>query len=36
VYIVLQLVLGILASLVVNAFSRRREFHADAGSAKFV
>ncbi|NDK09634.1 protease HtpX [Candidatus Gracilibacteria bacterium] len=36
VYIVLQIVLGILASLVVNAFSRRREFHADAGSAKFV
>jgi len=36
VYIVLQLILGVLASLVVNKFSRWREFHADAGSARYV
>jgi len=35
-YIALQLVLGILASIVVMGFSRWREFHADAWSAKFV
>lgn len=32
--IVAQLVLGILASIVVMAFSRRREFRADAGGAR--
>ncbi|MFN8626064.1 MAG: protease HtpX [Candidatus Binatia bacterium] len=32
--IVAQLVLGILASIVVLAFSRRREFRADAGGAR--
>ncbi|MEM1080721.1 MAG: protease HtpX [Pseudomonadota bacterium] len=31
---VLQLVLGILASFIVMAFSRWREFHADSGGAK--
>lgn len=35
-YIALQLVLWILASIIVMKFSRWREFHADAGSAKFV
>lgn len=35
-YIVLQLLLWILASLVIMKFSRWREFHADAGSAKYV
>jgi len=35
-YIGLQIVLWILASIVVMAFSRWREFHADAGSARFV
>jgi heat shock protein HtpX len=34
--IVCQLVLGILASLIVAWFSRRREFRADAGSAKYL
>ena len=34
--IVCQLVLGILASLVVAWFSRRREFRADAGSARYL
>ncbi len=34
--IVLQIVLGILASLVVMWFSRRREYAADAGSAKLL
>lgn len=34
IVIVLQLVLGLLASLIVMAFSRRREFRADAGGAK--
>jgi heat shock protein HtpX len=33
VYYVMQLVLGVLASLVVFAYSRRREYAADAGSA---
>ena len=33
---ILQLVLGILASLVVYAFSRKREYAADAGSAKLL
>jgi heat shock protein HtpX len=32
--IVAQLVLGILASMIVMWFSRRREFRADAGGAK--
>lgn len=36
VYIWLQIVLWILASIVVMKFSRFREFHADAGSARFV
>ncbi len=35
-YIFLQIVLWILASVVVMAFSRWREFHADAGSARYV
>jgi heat shock protein HtpX len=34
--IVAQIVLGILASTIVMAFSRRREFHADAGAASLV
>src|SRR6187402_3784265 len=34
--IVLQIVLGFLASMIVAWFSRRREFRADAGSAQFV
>lgn len=33
---VMQIVLGILASLVVFAFSRRREYAADAGSARLL
>ncbi len=33
-FMVLQIVLSILGSLVVNYFSRMREFRADAGSAK--
>jgi heat shock protein HtpX len=33
VVIVLQIVLGILASLITNWFSRQREFRADAGGA---
>ena len=36
VTIVLEILLGILGSLVVMAYSRRREFAADAGSASFV
>lgn len=36
VYFVLQIALGVLASVVVMAFSRWREFGADAGAAKFV
>ncbi len=32
--IIAQVVLGILASMIVMAFSRRREFRADAGGAK--
>ena len=34
--VVLQVGLGILASLVVFAFSRRREYAADAGSARLL
>jgi len=34
--IVAQIVLGILASMIVAWFSRRREFHADAGSAQYL
>jgi len=34
--IVCQLLLGILASLIVAWFSRRREFRADAGSARYL
>jgi heat shock protein HtpX len=34
VVIVLQIVLGILASMITMAFSRWREFRADAGGAK--
>ena len=34
--IVAQIVLGILASLIVAYFSRRREFRADAGSAQYL
>jgi heat shock protein HtpX len=33
---VLQLVLGILASMIVMAFSRRREFAADASAARYL
>ena len=33
---VLQIVLGILASVIVAWFSRHREFRADAGSAKYL
>jgi heat shock protein HtpX len=33
---VLQIVLGILASMIVAWFSRYREFRADAGSAKLL
>ena len=33
---VMQIVLGILASMVVCAYSRRREFAADAGSARLI
>lgn len=36
VMIVFQIVFGILASLIVMAFSRYREFRADAGSAKLL
>ena len=34
--ILLEILLGILGSLIVMAYSRRREFAADAGSASFV
>lgn len=34
--IVLEILFGILASIVVMAFSRHREFKADAGSAKYL
>ena len=34
--IVCQLLLGVLASIIVAWFSRRREFRADAGSAQFL
>jgi len=34
--IVFQIVLGILASMIVAWFSRRREFRADAGSARYL
>jgi len=34
--IVLQIVLGILASMIVAWFSRHREFRADAGSARYL
>ncbi len=34
--IVAQIVLGILASMIVAWFSRRREFRADAGSARYL
>ncbi|MDE9448201.1 M48 family metalloprotease, partial [Xenorhabdus bovienii] len=33
---VLEIVFGILASIITMWFSRHREFHADAGSAKLV
>lgn len=36
VAMVLELVFGILASIITMWFSRHREFHADAGSAKLV
>lgn len=35
-YIALQLILWILASIVVNAFSRYREYKADEGSSRYV
>jgi len=34
--VVAQIVLGILASMIVAYFSRRREFRADAGSAQYL
>ena len=34
-YIVMQLALGVLASIVVMAYSRRREFAADASAARY-
>ena len=34
VSIVAQLVLGVFATMIVMGFSRRREFHADAGGAR--
>lgn len=34
--ILLEIILGVLGSLVVMAYSRRREFAADAGSASYV
>lgn len=34
IYMVLQIVLGVLASIIVMWFSRRREFRADEGGAK--
>ena len=33
---ILQVTLGVLASLIVYAYSRRREYAADAGSAKLL
>ena len=36
VYYVMQILLGILASLIVCAYSRRREYAADAGSARLL
>jgi len=36
IYIALQMVFGVLASVVVAWFSRRREFRADAGGAQLV
>ncbi len=36
VSMVLEIVFGILASIITMWFSRYREFHADAGSAKLV
>lgn len=36
VYVVLQIVLGIFASIVVMAFSRHREFRADEGASRYV
>lgn len=36
VVIVLEILLGLLGMMVVAGFSRRREFRADAGSARFV
>jgi heat shock protein HtpX len=36
VTIILEILLGLLGSLIVMAYSRRREFAADAGSATFV
>lgn len=36
VYYVMQILLGILASMIVCAYSRRREYAADAGSAKLL
>ena len=35
VYLVLQLVFGFLASIVINWFSRQREYRADLGGAKY-
>jgi len=36
VSMVLELVFGVLASIITLWFSRHREFHADAGSARLV
>jgi heat shock protein HtpX len=36
IVIVLEIIFGLFASIIVMAFSRHREFKADAGSAKFL
>jgi heat shock protein HtpX len=36
VYLVLQIILGFVASIVIMSFSRHREFKADEGSSRFV
>lgn len=36
IYYIMQILLGVLASIVVCAFSRRREYAADAGSARLL
>lgn len=36
VHLVLNILLSVLASVVLMAYSRRREYHADAGAAQFM